>query len=285
MKYPTLVHFEQGSPEWHALRKTKITATDAAVIIGASHWKTRTQLYHEKLSDEPPMPANARMQRGLDLEPIARSLFTIQTGIFVEPAVIVKDWAMASLDGLSDAMDHIVEIKCPGEKDHAIALGGKIPDQYYPQLQHQMYVTDLQEAHYFSFDGVDGVVVKVKRDDVYIEKLIEEEKKFYECIMSKNPPPVSENEYIEREDREWEEFALRWKLVTDSIKQLEKEEESLRSQLVLLSGQYNTKGAGVSLCQINRKGTVDYSKIPELKSVDLEAYRKEPITSWRITAS
>ena len=42
---------QQGTPEWLALRKTKITATDACVIMGSSRWKTKTQLYREKLSD------------------------------------------------------------------------------------------------------------------------------------------------------------------------------------------------------------------------------------------
>jgi putative phage-type endonuclease len=280
-----LVDMIQGSDSWHALRKTKITATDVASIMCVSKWKTRTQLYHEKLSDEPPSPPTERMQRGTDLEPIARTLFIIQTGIFVEPAVVVRDWAMASLDGMNPWEDQIVEIKCPGEKDHATALSGKVPEHYYPQIQHQLWVTGLDEANYFSFDGVDGMNLKVKRDDEYIEKMIEEERKFYECLMSRTPPPVAENEYIEREDREWEEFASRWRLVTDSIKELEREEELLRSQLVQLSGQYNTKGSGVALCQINRKGTVDYAKIPELQGVDLEAYRKPPINSWRIIVS
>src|SRR3954468_9459359 len=112
----------QGTPEWHHLRKTKITATDAVVIMDMSPWKTRLQLYHEKLSSDIQKPANFAMQRGVDLEPIARSLFTIQTGIEVQPKVIIKNWAMASLDGISSCGKHVVEIKCPGQKDHSLAL-------------------------------------------------------------------------------------------------------------------------------------------------------------------
>ena len=67
-----------------------------------------------------------------------------------------------------------------------------------------------------------------------------------------------------------------------SIKELEKEEEEVRKQLIFLSGESNTKGAGISLCQIQRKGNVDYSKIPELRGVDVEKYRKPAINSWRI---
>jgi putative phage-type endonuclease len=275
---------EQGSLEWLKLRKTKITATDAAVIMGASHWKTSLQLYHEKLSEDNNTFRNEAMQRGIDLEPIARDLFEIKTGHKMIPKVVVNDWTMASLDGIN-AWDEILEIKCPGPKDHSIAVSGKIPDHYYPQLQHQMYVCNSEKAFYFSFDGADGVIVEVKRDDEYIEKMIAEEFKFYMCLQQKTPPEPSENDYIERNDSLWEQCASKWKTLTETIKELEKEEEDLRKQLIFLSGESNTKGAGISLCQIVRKGNVDYAKIPELKNIDLDKYRKSSINSWRITCS
>ena len=277
------IELVQGSAEWHALRKTKITATDASIIMGASHWKTRIQLYHEKLSNDPPPPPNERMQRGLDLEPVARDLFNIKTGLEMQPAILVKDWAMASLDGMDEKIGCILEIKCPGEKDHNLAIARKVPDHYFPQLQHQMYVADMDFEYYFSFDGMDGVIVEVKRDDEYIEKMIIEEKKFYDCLMNKIPPEPDEGDYIERDDNEWEQCASKWKSVTNSIKELEREQEDLRKHLILLSGESNTKGAGLSLCQIQRMGNVDYSKIPQLKGIDLDCYRKQSINSWRIT--
>lgn len=275
------LEYIQGTDEWLALRKTKITATDASVIMGSSPWKTKIQLYEEKISQENNTFMNERMQRGLDLEPIARDLFTIQTGIEVNPIVVIKDWTMASLDGISACGKYIVEIKCPGEKDHAIALSGKIPDHYYPQLQHQMYVANVQFAYYFSFDGTDGVYLQLVRDPNYIEKLIHEEKKFYDCLINKTPP---EGNYKERNDPLWEQCSIQWKSLVQQIKSLEKKEEEIRKQLIFLSGESNTKGAGISLCQIQKKGNVDYSKIPELKNIDLDQYRKSESTYWKISS-
>lgn len=280
----TLSDIQQGTEEWLNLRKTKITATDASIIMGASHWKTKVQLYHEKMSDVNLSFKNERMQRGIDLEPVARDLFILQTGIFVEPKVIIKDWAMASLDGIDDTGQHLLEIKCPGEKDHSFAVNGKIPDHYYPQLQHQMYVCDIQKMYYFSFDGVDGVTIIVERDDEYISKMIKEELEFYQCMIEKTPPHPSEKDYVERNDITWEQCALRWKSVTNSIKELEQEEEDLRKQIIFLSGESNSKGAGISLCQYERKGNVDYTKIPELKGVNLDIFRKASTNNWRITS-
>lgn len=278
-KIMCLPEYIQGTEEWHKLRKTKITATDAAVIMGTSHWKTPLQLYHEKLSDAPPSPANERMQRGLDLEPLARQLFCLKTGHKMIPKVVVKDWMMASLDGIN-YWDEILEIKCPGTKDHSIAISGKVPDHYYPQLQHQMYVCNSEKSFYFSFDGFDGVIVEVLRDNKYIQKLINEEKKFYECLINKTPPIGN---YIERIDSEWEEYASKWITLNQTIKELEKQESEIRNRLIELSGQSNSKGFGVTLSQIQRKGNVNYSNIPELKNVDLEKYRTQPTNMWRIS--
>jgi putative phage-type endonuclease len=275
-----LYDLEQGTQDWLDLRKTKITATDAATILGINPWKTKIQLYHDKLSDAPPMQCNGAMRRGTELEPVARDLFMLKTGLRFEPRVLVKDWAMASLDGLSLCGKYILEIKCPGEKTHAMAVAGKVPDYYYPQIQHQMYVANVQLAFYFSFDGFDGVTVEVKRDDKFIENMLIEEKKFYDCLMSKTPPP---EDFKTRTDDLWSQCAYKWKTLSKTIKELEKDEEEMRNQLVYLAGESNAKGCGISVSQVARKGTIDYAKIPELSTLNLEIYRKPSTSSWRIT--
>lgn len=173
----------QGSTAWLELRKTKITATDACAIMGVNPYKNRDYLMDEKLSNELPLPPTARMQRGIDLEPSARDLFSIKTGIQVNPKVIVKGWTMASLDGISSDGTCVLEIKCPGDKDHEVAVSGNVPDHYYPQLQHQMYVCEVEEMYYFSFDGFDGVLLNVKRDDDYIVKMLDAEWMFYQDMQ------------------------------------------------------------------------------------------------------
>jgi putative phage-type endonuclease len=279
----TFVELEQGSLEWLLFRKTKVTATDASVIMGASHWKTKVQLYYEKISDHHQTFRNDRMQRGIDLEPLARHVFETQMEISVTPKVVVKDWAMASLDGISDDCKCVVEIKCPGERDHAVALAGKIPEHYYPQLQHQMWVCDVESMFYFSFDGFDGVCLGVSRNEKFIKKMIEQEKMFYDCLMSRTSPESSENDYIERNDELWKKCAEKWKYLNESLKRIEKEEEELRRQLIFLSGESNTRGAGISLCQVTRKGNVDYSAIPQIQNLDLDVYRKPSSNGWRIS--
>jgi putative phage-type endonuclease len=252
--------------------------------MGFSKWKTKLELYHDKINENTANFVNDRMKRGNDLEPMARELFCIQNALEVSPRVVIKDWAMASLDGMSECGNYIVEIKCPGEKDHATALAGKVPDHYYPQIQHQLYVTGLEWAFYYSFDGIDGVTIYVPRNEEYIEKMVQEEQKFFACLESKTPPELSESDYKERDDDLWKQCAFRWKSVSEEIKYLEKEQEELRNHLLFLSGESNTKGCGISLCKVQRKGNIEYSKVDELKGVDLEKYRKPSIDTWRITS-
>lgn len=274
----------QGSQEWLELRKSKITATDAVVIMGASHWKTKIQLYKEKTGEIQNQEfINPAMQRGLDLEPLARRCYEKMSGIPVDPAVVVKGWAMASLDGMYRTGEYIVEIKCPGKKDHAIAIQGKIPAHYMPQLQHQLYVCNLDQMHYFSFDGEQGVIVEVKRDQSFIDKMLKEELKFHICLKQKTPPDPEEGDYVEIDDPLWTLYAEKWQEVQEKKKKLEEQEDHLRKQLIFLSGECNARGAGVTLCQVKRRGNIDYSKIPQLQGIDLEPYRKDNINSWRLT--
>ena len=60
-------------------------------------------------------------------------------------------------------------------------------------------------------------------------------------------------------------------------------EEEIRQELIKESGEVNTKGFGLSLINVPRKGLIDYSQIPQLVGVDLEQYRKPNSNSWRIS--
>jgi putative phage-type endonuclease len=273
----------QGSAEWHALRRTKITATDAPIIMGANPWKSIHQLYEEKSTGIVTQLTSERALRGIMLEPMARDLFNMETGLNMSPVVVVSDWQMASLDGYDKETGSILEIKCPGDVDHDLAKQGKIPQHYYPQLQHQMYVCGVQSSYYFSFDGIDGIIVNVPRNDEFIEKMIIAEKKFYDQLMNGIAPEKKSQDWVERDDTEWLEAACKWQLLSSQIESLEVEKEELRNRLILLATQRNSRGCGISLAQVQKKGQIDYSKIPQLREVDLEKYRKETTTTWRVS--
>lgn len=276
----------QNTPEWLEMRKSKVGASDAPIIMGVSPYKTPYQLWREKLSlDESKW--NGAMQRGHDLEDKARAKFVKMTGINVEPKVLFhprNKWMMASLDGyyMDDDDEYAVEIKCPNKNDHELALNNMVPEKYQPQLQHQLAVTEMDMMYYFSFDGENGVIVEVTRDDKYIKQMIKEELKFYECMTDLIPPKLTDRDYVQRSDEEWEKIAAQWKLLKEQMIQLEDEEERLRMRMIELAENQNSIGGGVKLAKQIKKGSVDYSKIPELKEINLEPYRKSAVEFWKI---
>lgn len=184
------IHIEQGSSDWLALRRNKITASDASVILDINPWQNKNQLLQEKLGLIEPRPINGAMRRGQLLEPKARDLYENMTGNLMIPDVKLHDneWMMASLDGISIDEKLILEIKCPNLKTHEMAISGEIPPYYFAQVQHQIYVCDVNCCHYFSYNGGDGVLVVVYRDDEFIKKMIEKEKEFYNCMITFTEP-------------------------------------------------------------------------------------------------
>ena len=180
-----LINLQQRSEEWFEYRKKKIMASEAPIILGVSPYKTIEELEQEKVfgSIQQNFPW---MQRGIDLEPFALHMFERETGLTMFPCVGEHEngWMAASFDGMTLDEDVVVEIKCPGKKDHQLALEGKIPEKYIPQLQHQLYVSGLEIIFYFSFDGSNGIILECRRNDDFINYMIEKEFEFWQIISS-----------------------------------------------------------------------------------------------------
>lgn len=289
MRTMKIIDLTQNSPEWLEFRRNKIGASDAPIILGISPFKTPYQLYLDKVEGVR-QEQNAAMKRGQNMEAEARESFEkmyemlYMNKIKVVPYVVQSecyDWMIASLDGIDIEKDVMVEIKCPGPKDHQLATEGKIPEHYIPQLQHQLFVTGYESMFYFSYRNGDGhpVLLEYKRDNEAMAKLIKEETKFIECIRSKTPPSLTDKDYEERFDLEFLDVAMRFARVKEELEQKSQEEQKLKDKLIELSNNKNCRGGRVKVSQCSRKGAIEYSNIEQLSGVDLEKYRK-PSTKY-----
>jgi|SRR6185437_463481 len=185
-----IVKIKQRTKSWLEFRRSHVCASDASIIIGSNPYKTIEKLYDEKIKCYE-QPMTSYMQRGIDLEPIALREFEKETGLIMFPSVGVHDefdWMAASFDGMTIEGDAIVEIKCPGKKDHAIAMQGEIPKHYFPQLQHQIHVSGLDFTYYYSFDGDKGIIIQVNRDQGFIDNLVAKEFEFWQSLATLNSP-------------------------------------------------------------------------------------------------
>jgi hypothetical protein len=87
---------------------------------------------------------------------------------------------------------------------------------------------------------------------------------------------------IKREG-EWSKTAAKLHDVRLQLKALALIEKELLSELVELSegkNSYDKKGFVFKI--FSRKGSVDYSKIPQLFNLDLEQFRKEDSEYWKL---
>jgi hypothetical protein len=108
-------------------------------------------------------------------------------GVFVDQVAFIDHPSIAqfgcSPDGLV-AEDGLIEIKCGNTATHIDwMLDGKPPTKHIPQMQCQMAVTGRQWCDFVSFDtrlpdDLQLFVVRLERDQEYIEAMEEEVKKF-----------------------------------------------------------------------------------------------------------
>lgn len=275
----------QNSPEWHQLRKKHLGASDAPVVMGVSPWKTPLQLWEEKLGLRKEPGDNTAMKYGRDMEEPARQAYERHTNILVTPEVIfhpTKKFMMASLDGISFDRKIILEVKNANEEDHEAAKKGKVPEKYYPQLQHQLDCEPASMLHYWSFHKGKGVLVEVERNNDYIKTLVEEEECFWQHVVDFEAPELLAKDYRELiDDQEWMEIKRERADLVELQKALDKREHENRRRALNKAAGQSIRGAGLKLTRIVEKGRVDYKAIPELEGVDLTVYRKTPIEKWR----
>ena len=183
---------EQGSPEWMALRIGKIGGSRVSDVLtegrgGAESLikrKYKNELIRERLTgkklDTYKTPA---MQRGIDLEPMARAWYEVKYNTFVDQVAIVLhptiEGAQCSPDGVVEATNSLIEIKIPNPENHLdnILTGGKQLEQYYDQVQWQLACMPEKEfCDLISFDPdmpdhLQGFVKRIYRDDEYIQTM------------------------------------------------------------------------------------------------------------------
>ena len=178
----------QGSEAWHLMRLGKITASrinDVVAMIKTGEAATRAdyriELVCERLTGKPTEGfTNSHMERGIELEPFARSAYEIATSTFVDQVAFVDHPRLkntgASPDGLVGD-EGLIEIKCPAVKTHIKTLvDKKAPSKYMNQMQWQMACTKRLWVDFVSYcpelpENMQLFVKRVERDNGIIAEL------------------------------------------------------------------------------------------------------------------
>jgi putative phage-type endonuclease len=152
---------DQRSVEWIEARLGHATGSRASDMLAGKDTQARkgyiTQLVTERLTGmSQDFYTNADMQRGIEVEPVARAAYQAnhelvdEVGFIKHPTIL---WFGASPDGLVGS-DGLVEIKCPRSTTHLEYIQAKKPPaKYIPQMMAQLSCTGRKWVDFVSFDN------------------------------------------------------------------------------------------------------------------------------------
>ncbi|WP_312388543.1 lambda exonuclease family protein [Stutzerimonas nitrititolerans] len=189
---------DQHSNEWFSARLGKVTASKVKDVMskgrGSAPSATRQnymmQLLCERLTGKREEGfTSAAMQRGTDLEPVARSAYeidkgvmTVETGLILHPKI---EGFGASPDGLVGDRG-MLEIKCPNTATHVLTMqSGRHDPQYEWQMFAQLACADRDWVDFVTFDDrmpdeLQYACFRLERDEARIRQMEAEVTMFLE---------------------------------------------------------------------------------------------------------
>ena len=200
--------------EWLEARKAQgIGASEAAAIVGLSPWMSKNDLWEIKTGKKiaKDLSGNAAVEQGIRMEGAIRTVFAARHPEFqVEHHAYdilyqtERPWLFATLDGEitesfadSSVKKYPLEIKTStprGKADWDKWSDGKIPDNYYIQILHQMLATGWEKAYLTAFlYGKEDIIIReydfLRKDcEADLDWLLKEETAFQESIVSGQKP-------------------------------------------------------------------------------------------------
>ena len=187
---------EQGSEAWKLLRLGKVSASRMAELLAkvksgapaSSRAKYMAQLLCERMTGEPTeFFTSQAMQRGTEIEPIARAAYEAENLTSVEQVAWVEHptipFSGCSPDGLVG--EHgLVEIKCKEIHNHLDSiLNDRIDPDHQAQMFWQMCCTGRKWCDYVCFDdrapeGLQLFIKRLHRDEEKIKNMEDEVRTF-----------------------------------------------------------------------------------------------------------
>lgn len=279
------IDLEQRSKEWLLWRRTHLTATDSAKIIGRSPYVTPFGCYMEKVGGKQ-TKINAIMQRGIALESKAVEFLENMHGITFEPGVFESTkypFMGASLDAISKNRLVMAEIKCPMLATVRKAMAGNINITYLIQCQKQMLVMGLTSMIlFFYYDEAINFLQIIERDDKMIDEIIKAETNFWNNHMLKlEPPPLCDKDYKANSGVEINGLVSKWSKVLSEEKEIKKTRLKIENEIK----QQVTESTFFTFSNVKyqkgfRKGAIDFARYCDDNNIsdkDLEEYRKENV--------
>ena len=191
-----IINHEQGTQGWLTSRLGCPSGSGFdKLITSVGKPSTQSETYINQLIAEV-MTGNTTevkvtewMQRGTELEPMARNFYSLASGNSVHEVGFCKHDVLecgVSPDGLIEGGEGGLEIKCPHPGTHVAYLReGKLPTKYKQQVMGCLWITGRQWWDFVSYhEEMPALIVRVERDEEFIDLLANEVAKAVDTIAS-----------------------------------------------------------------------------------------------------
>lgn len=280
-----VVNFGQRTSEWLEWRRKGVGASDIAAILGYCPNRCPLDVYREKILNIIP-EINADMQRGIDFEPVARSIFEEEVGHKYEP-LCVEHYSnplyKASLDGFNHEYREILEIKIPRPHRFYNMQKGSIPQTYLIQMQWQMFVTGAKKGYLMIFnpDTREMVIELVEYDNVFIETHLPKIDAFLQSLQDKRPPVNSHPKYESVNDADLHALFMDYMETKREIALLEAKLNAKKEEVIKRCGSENVVCGNFKL-QKKEISRVDYKIACLDNGINMDRYKKSTTLTWTI---
>lgn len=297
-----MTQHEQGSKEWYKARIGRITGSTVGAILGLSPWQKPKDILRSMVREyhgaESEFNAQFVADHGNNNEQRALLCFMRETGLMVEQCGFFPygDRMGASPDGLTSD-GGVLELKVP----YSLRNGGDfkpLEDQphYAAQAQMEMLSTGRTHAWFGQYIAPKGDplvpdyvpeqlrVERVEADPEWIDRNLPAISAFYELyLMDLDNPEHLEPLRVHVDSADAGTLLMEMDAIRKRKKADEVREKEILAELVKLAGEKDASIHGRPLTKVERKGNVQYAKIPELEGVDLEKYRGKDSVFWRFS--
>ena len=306
-----VIDLPQRTPAWLEWRASGVSASDVAILLGLSPYKTPWRLWAEKtglVRPEAELSSDWFRNKGTGGEDAVRWAFEQRHDTLLlalcgesEEQPLIR----ASFDGIDDEGRPVeLKVSCQAVYTEVLNLGRESTafKLYYPQVQTQLYVSG-QTLGWLVFYYGPGVMVEfeVARDDRFItETLVPGCLDFWDSIQKKNEPPRDpERDLYTPKDKDvaiWIVWAAQYRKAAAAKAQLDSKVKTLKASmevieegLVAMMGDFLVaETAGIKVLRYSQRGLIGYKDalaelVPDLDVAALESYRAGPSDRVKVT--
>jgi len=275
-------------------RKGRITGSAVGAILGLDPNTTPAQAmrrmvreYHGATAE---FQGNVATEWGNSHEALAKMDYLGKTGNLIEECGFFihpeHDWLGATPDGLI-GLDGLAEIKCPfGIRNDSPPKFKTAAEQphYFAQMQIEMHCAGREWVHFYQWTRHGDALETVRTSEAWWDGNFHKLEAFYHQFLGEiNNPAHLEPLRREIEDDKARVLVAEYDQCQAQIDNATARKKEILNELVAIAGEKDADICGRKLTRIERKGAVQYGKIPELEGVDLEQWRKAPSSFWKFS--